>query len=65
MRYKQSVRFQEEDYDGRGSMYLPHCGGQGVASVLRYCRLNIKDKYEKQGRTLSGLSAVQGTATAS
>ena len=42
-------------------MYLPHCGGQGVASVLRYCRLNIKDKYEKQGRTLSGLSAVQGT----
>ena len=33
-------------------MYLPHCGGQGVASVLRYCRLNIKDKYEKQGRTL-------------
>ena len=32
-------------------MYLPHCGGQGVASVLRYCRLNIKDKYEKQGRT--------------
>ena len=29
-------------------MYLPHCGGQGVASVLRYCRLNIKDKYEMQ-----------------
>lgn len=29
-------------------MYLPHCGGQGVASVLRYCRLNIKDKYESK-----------------
>ena len=56
---------QEEDHDGRGSLYLPHCGGQGVASVLRYCRLNIKDKYERQGRTLSGLPAVQGTATAS
>lgn len=48
-----------------GACIFLHCGGQGVASVLRYCRLNIKDKYERQGRTLSGLPAVQGTATAS
>ena len=36
MRYKQSVRFQEEDHDGRRSMYLPCRRSPGSASVLRY-----------------------------
>lgn len=56
---------EEQDVKKKIMMVVGACIFLIAASVLRYCRLNIKDKYEKQGRTLSGLSAVQGTATAS
>ena len=55
---------EEKDDDGSGSLHLPDSCSQGVALVLRYCRLN-RTEDERQGKTLSGLSAVQGAATAS
>lgn len=36
VRYEQSVRFQEEDYDGGWCVHFPNCSGTGIASVLRY-----------------------------
>ena len=61
---------EEQDVKKKIMMVVGACifliaAAKALPSVLRYCRLNIKDKYERQGRTLSGLPAVQGTATAS
>lgn len=62
MRYKQSVRFQEKDYDGRGCLYFPYRCGSGPAAVLRHRRLNLTCD-ASQGRTLSRLPAVQRVTT--
>lgn len=50
MRYKQSVRFQEEDHDGRRSLHLPHRSRQCPSSVLRDQQLNENSRYGKRGR---------------
>ena len=58
VRYEQSVRFQEEDHDGRRRMYLPRCSSSGTASVLRpltvrQYRLKSETTWQKRLKTAS------------
>ena len=54
---------KEEDHDGRGSLHFPNRCRTSTSDVLRSRRINLPHD-ERQGRTLSRLPVVQGSATA-
>lgn len=64
--YKQSVRFQEENHDGRWSMYLPCSRCTGSAFVLRCLTINqaVWIRHDKgiDQSSIRQLSHVQGAS---
>lgn len=66
VRYEQSVRFQEENHDGRWSMYLPCSRCTGSAFVLRCLTINqaVWIRHDKgiDQSSIRQLSHVQGAS---